>query len=210
MQFVSFMPGIEVKGQAVFAVVDGFRHFKMIPSRILASVGIGTLASDGIVQIDNEGWYSLDAWMRAFKEIAEQVGESTLYSIGQRIPENAVFPPWADNIGDAIKAINIAYHMNHQRSGQPMFNPKTGTLMEGIGSYGYEHSPNEDVIISKCNNPYPCKFDHGLLTAVAKRFDVQAAVYHDNHAPCRRAGADSCTYTIRYGNSSLKAVKAGL
>ena len=48
-------------------------------------------------------------------------------------------------------------------------------------------------------NPYPCDFDRGLLDALGRRFEPANPyldiVHHDN-APCKKSGADSCTYTI--------------
>jgi HAMP domain-containing protein len=53
-----------------------------------------------------------------------------------------------------------------------------------------------------CNNPYPCAFDRGLVTAVGARFkpaDVAAVlVRHDDTQLCRAKGADSCTYRIQW------------
>lgn len=61
-----------------------------------------------------------------------------MYNIGLSIPENAVFPPWVVDIDTAVKAIDIAYHLNHRKDGKPLFDMKTGTMSEGIGHYGYE------------------------------------------------------------------------
>ena len=41
MQFRAFEPGIEVNGQTVHAIVDGFSILKRIPSSILLDEGIG-------------------------------------------------------------------------------------------------------------------------------------------------------------------------
>jgi hypothetical protein len=45
-----------------------------------------------------------------------------------------------------------------------------------------------------CDNPYPCAFDRGIITAMAQGFELQAKVVHDDAKPCRKQGAESCTY----------------
>jgi hypothetical protein len=88
--------------------------------------------------------------------------------------------------------------MNHRKLGQEMFSPATGKMLEGIGHYGYEEIPGKKLIISVCNNPYPCAFDRGILAAMAQRFELSSSVAHDNAKPCRKNGADSCTYMISW------------
>ena len=74
-----------------------------------------------------------------------------------------------------------------------MFQPATGQKTKGIGSYGTSDS-GPRKITAVCENPYPCDFDRGLLSAVATRFERAARVTHDDAAPCRKTGANSCTY----------------
>jgi hypothetical protein len=197
MQFRAFEPGIEVNGQTVWSVVDGFDHFKQIPSRLLLAEGIGTAGPDGVVQIDPNGWYAQEAWLRAFERIATEVGESKLHAIGVRIPLNAKFPPHIQTIRDAIASVDVAYHMNHRKLGRVMFDPSTGKMLEGIGHYGFTPK-GEREIVSVCDNPYPCSFDRGILTTMARRFEKGATVEHDDTAPCRRKSASSCTYRIAW------------
>jgi hypothetical protein len=196
MQFRAFEPGIEVNGQTVWSVVDGFELFKQIPSRILIAEGIGT-DDGGVVRIDPSGWYAQDAWLRAFERIANEVGESKLHGIGLRIPANAKFPPHIKTIEDAVASIDVAYHMNHRKNGRVMFDGATGKMLEGIGHYGYA-KVGERTIRSVCDNPYPCSFDRGIITTMARRFETGATIAHEDREPCRRKGADSCTYTVTW------------
>jgi hypothetical protein len=92
----------------------------------------------------------------------------------------------------------VAYHINHRKAGSPMFNPETGEMTEGIGHYKYHAAPNEKRITMVGENPYPCDFDRGLVSALAARFETQSSTAHDNDAPCRKKGADSCTYIVRW------------
>ena len=79
-----------------------------------------------------------------------------------------------------------------------MFDPATGQKLSGIGNYGYTPVPRERRIISVCENPYPCDFDRGILTTLAAKFERASRVTHDDSAPCRKNGADSCKYIIAW------------
>lgn len=198
MEYQPFESGIEVNGQTVFAIVDGFKAFTLVASEYLLAEGIGEKQSDGVAKIEPSAWYSQAAWLRAFKRIGDSVGDSVLYQIGLAIPRNAKFPPWVTDVHSGIKSVDVAYHMNHRKAGKEMFNPATGEMLEGIGHYGYEPVAGKKEIISVCQNPYPCRFDKGILTAMAQRFEVRARVEHDDQKPCRKKGADSCTYRVEW------------
>jgi len=197
MQFKAFEPGIEVNGQTVYTIVAGFKGFTNIASKMLLDVGVGTAGVDGLVEIDPAAWYPQESWLRAFEQISEDVG-AVLYTIGLEIPNNARFPPWVQDVHSAVKSIDIAYHMNHRKDGQVMFDPESGTMLEGIGHYGCAPVEGRDRIVSVCENPYPCDFDLGILTTMAMKFQPGARVLHDDRQPCRKDGADSCTYIVEW------------
>ena len=88
--------------------------------------------------------------------------------------------------------------MNHRKHGEVMYDETTGSLVEGIGHYGFEPLPGQKAIRSLCKNPYPCDFDRGILTAMARRFERSAVVRHDATQPCRQHGGESCTYHVRW------------
>jgi hypothetical protein len=93
-----------------------------------------------------------------------------LKKIGNSIPANAEFPDWVNDLETGIKAINIAYRMNHRKNGVPLFDAKTGQLTGGIGYYGYEKVEDRNMIICECKNPYPSKFDRDIIEVMVKRF----------------------------------------
>jgi hypothetical protein len=204
MQYKPFEKGIEVIGQTVYAIVDGINSFKGISSfkklapKHLLAVGIGEKDGHEGIKIDPAAWYSQEEWLKAFESIGNEVGVAVLYEIGQVIPKNAKFPPWVVDVDSAIKSIDIAYHMNHRKGGQAMFDPNTGKMLEGIGHYGYQRVEGRNMIISVCENPYPCSFDRGIITTMAKKFQPSVSVIHDNSEPCRKNGAESCTYIITW------------
>jgi len=197
MQFVAFEHGIEVNGATINSVIDGLGTYKTLARDYLMKAGIGTM-ENGQYRLDLEGWYSHESWLKVFEKIAERVGDFALKQIGMKIPENASFPPWVKDIDSAVKAIDIAYHMNHRKSGKVLFDPASGKMTEGIGHYGYEPVKGKNMIISECKNPYPCTFDLGIITTMAAKFGHNAKVAHDDTKPCRKKGADSCTYVVTW------------
>ena len=179
-QFVAFDKNVEVNGETVLSVVDGMGAFKTRAYQLLEQ--------NGIVDPKPGSWYPQQAWLNAFKEIAEKVGETTLYQICLSIPENANFPPGIDSLGKALASLDQAYHMNHQGG--------------NIGHYNLERTREKEVKVH-CNNPYPCEFDRGILTSFVRLFKPKgsnkpARIVHDDSAPCRQKGEDSCTYLITW------------
>lgn len=176
-QFIAFAPNVEVSGTTILSITAG-----MGPTAgpILAAHGLGNVGRDK--------WYSQQAWLDSFRDIAAlPAGMSDLVSIGMQIPENAIFPSDIDSLEAALRSIDTAYHMNH-RGGE-------------IGHYQVV-IVNDQQIDMICDNPYPCDFDYGIIYSMCRRFsppDAMAHVYHDNDAPCRKHGADSCTYHVIWG-----------
>ncbi len=197
MQFRAFEKGIEVNGQTVYAIMDGFSNYKSIAAKYLLEVGIGT-DKRGDIEIIADAWYSQEAWLKAFENIAKRIGDTILYQIGLTIPKNAIFPPWITDIHSAVQSIDIAYHLNHRKNGRVLFDPDTREMLDGIGHYGYEKVEDRNQIVSTCENPYPCDFDRGIITTMAKKFQPHAVITHDNTKPCRKKGEESCTYVITW------------
>ena len=197
MQFKPFEPGIDVYGSSLDAIVDAFKLFPSIALKRLVSHGIGNVNARGEVVIDKEGWYPQSSWLAAFEGFAATVGTRALFQIGQNVPKHAIFPPAVNDIFRGIASIDVAYHMNHRKNGKPMFDPSTGQKTKGIGRYAMMEEGNRKIV-SVCENPYPCDFDRGILTAIAVRFERTARVTHDDRAACRKSGMDSCTYQITW------------
>jgi hypothetical protein len=177
--FKAFAPGVEVNGETVLSVVVGVPGGESLARRILAESGIADPQAGK--------WYPQQAWLDAFKKLADEVGPRTLFTIGKAIPENAQWPPFVNSIETALPSIDMAYHMNH-RGGD-------------IGKYGFE-SAGERSARMVCRNPYPCDFDRGIISSVATRFKPATVAVvttrHDDTQPCRAKGADSCTYLVNW------------
>jgi hypothetical protein len=195
MQFKSFEPNIEVNATTVSTIIAGLGYFTNISRRYLSQVGIGQVVNKRLI-LDMDGWYSQDAWLKAFENIARQIGDRVLFNIGLTSPERADFPPWVTDIVSAIQSIDIAYHLNHRKNGKPLYDLETRVMTEGIGHYGGEPSPLKNEIICLNNNPYPCAFDRGIIYAMATKFQPHARVFHDDSVECRKNGANSCVYHV--------------
>ncbi len=146
-------------------------------------------------------WYNQQYWLNAFKMIYENIGPKTLYAIGLKIPETAVWPPEIDSIEKALASIDVAYHLNHRLNQKILYNSETKKMEEGIGHYHFELvSPRKAKMF--CDNPYPCDFDKGIITCIARKFQPPDSkfvfVSHDDSLPCRNKGADSCTYWVEW------------
>jgi hypothetical protein len=197
MQYRAFEPGIEILGAAVMALVGGFGPLRTIVERMLCREGLVDCGGPDPRGVEVDRWYSQQAWLDALREVDERFGTEILFNIGAEIPNNAVFPASAVDIHSAVQSIDVAYHLNHRRAGQVMYEPGSGAMLEGIGHYGYEKlGPSH--ILSTCMTPYPCEFDLGIVATMARRFEPRTIVEHIG-SECRRHGAQACTYSLRWG-----------
>jgi hypothetical protein len=195
VQFQAFTKNIQVNGTTIMSVVHGLGSLSKLAEDFFLQVGLPH--PDEIVAKPNL-WYCQQKWLEAFRLISEKLGENILFMIGTKIPENAIFPSNINNIEDGLRSIDIAYHMNHRdESGRVLFNSKRNpAMLEGIGHYEFKKSTDEEKIFLVCENPYPCDFDRGIITAVARKYEPAALIQHDDNQSCRKHGGDSCTYIV--------------
>ena len=197
MQFVPFTNDVWVSGVSISAVVQGFTHFPSRSKKFLAEHNLSDAVDEkGIPIVAGNKWFRMEDWLAAYRDIAKEVGEKTLFVIGQKVPENATFPPTVKDIFTGIQSIDIAFHLNHKLGEKMMFDTIDNKMLEGIGHYGYDRRGDREIV-SVCENPYPCSFDHGLITSMARKFQPRAKVEHAE-GTCRKTGADACTYVITW------------
>jgi hypothetical protein len=190
--------GIEINGAMLEAHVNAFRLFPSLALALLVKNGIGSVQADGEIVVDYRRWYPMGRWLTAFDSLVQTVGQNVVFDIGLAVPKHAALPPDVKDIHASIRAVDVGYHMNHRLNGRVMFDPSTGKMLEGIGHYGYQAQPGERRIVSACENPYPCIFDQGILTAFARKYEPGALVAHAEPARCRTHGAASCSYAITW------------
>lgn len=189
-QFKAYQEGVYVNGQTILSVANGMGKFK--------DMGLDILSDNDLSDLSRDKWYPKQAWLNAFKDIAEEIGEATLFNIGKAIPESADFPPEIDTIEKGLQSIDVAYHSNHSKDGKnPMFNPATGEKQSGIGNYIFESTGSNSAVIVG-NTPYPCDFDRGIITAIAHKFKPTAEVKLDPGKPGKKDGEKQSTYLISW------------
>jgi len=183
-EFQSFSPEVEVTGEVLMAFLAGFPQEFQSP-------GLLILEKHGLSNPKPNGFYPLQRFLDAMKEISDTYSAQMLYRVGEQIALHALLPPGIDDLQTCLGSINVAYHMNH-RGGE-------------IGVYEYRYLGTQDYVekaIMVCSNPYPCSFDRGVIEGFAGRFKPPGCkdivVRHDDSQPCRRRGDGSCTYVISW------------
>lgn len=192
-QFMAINPGVEVSGSTVLSFMNSMEQGRETRKKILKNHGIDP---------DPKVWYKQQAWLNAYKEVYDSLGQMNLFLIGKAVIKNAEFPPMK-NLEEALHSINIAYHMNHRLNGKIMFNPEDGSFTPGIGHYKLEqYDAKQRKAVVVCRNPYPSKFDEGILTQLARTFKPQDSVSQkitlDETRETRRNGGSSCTFLIQW------------
>lgn len=188
-----FANDIEVSGEAIRAAVSGMGAFQSFALEILAEHGIAEPVAGA--------WYPRQAYLDAFRTIAERMGPKTLFTIGSQIPESARFPKTGPELEDMLRSIDVAYHMNHRRGGRVMYDPATETMLDGIGHYHCE-VVRDGLVRMTCRTPYPCDFDRGIISAVVNGSkppnSLYVSVVHAPGEPSRESGADHCVYLVEW------------
>jgi hypothetical protein len=182
---------VEVNGEAVLAFLAGLGSFSSTARHLLARYGIEDPVAGS--------WYPREAWLRAFDEIASRIGDGALERIGRAIPDNARWPQGITGILGALHSIDVAYHLNHRIGTRVLFDTEKGELLEGIGHYSVEEAGLGSAVV-RCDNPYPCTFDLGILRAVAARFQKAGRRVDVVHLEpgCRKSGAPACRYRVTW------------
>lgn len=178
-EYISYDDNTLVNGETVLSFINCIENDKEIRSEILKNNNI----------IPEYGkWYKQQDWLNAFKELNDKLGHDYLYLIGKSIIENAIFPDIKD-LKEALQLLDQAYHLNH----------KNGY----IGNYKLvSFDMNTKTAIMECNNPYPSKFDEGIITSLVELYkpnnSYQQVIYLDENKPSRNNGDDSCTFIIKW------------
>ena len=191
-EFIAINKNVEVNKQTVLSVVNSMDKGKETRLSILVDNGINP---------EEKEWFNQQKWLNAFKDIAVKLGDMNLFLIGKAIIDNAEFPPIKD-LKEALMSIDVAYHMNHRLDSTIMFDSNTGKITEGIGHYKLaEFNEKERKAIMICNNPYPSKFDEGIITQLVRKYRPKMAretIQLDKSKETRKTGSDSCTYIITW------------
>ncbi len=190
------LDSIEVSGTSALAIMNGFRSFTLLASKLLLEESIGTKGPDGLAVIHPQEWYPLERLLRIFGKIESLMGPTVLFQVGLTVLKSAKMPGGIRDIWSGMHLLNAGYHMNHRKNGQVMFSEATGEFIPGIGAYEIRGQAPAKRMQLVCTNPYPCTFDLGVVTAMAQQFVRSARVVHDESGPCRKRGGLSCSYLV--------------
>jgi hypothetical protein len=176
--FKAYNPEVEVSGESVISFLEGVGMWAPSAQKLLNENGIKDPVAGE--------WYSQQAYLNGFKQVAQKTGPAVLRNIGRTVPEHAKWPPQINSIESGLSSINVAYHMNHRKG--------------NIGNYTAT-KVNPKLITMVCDDPYPDSFDFGLIEYVAKKFSKpgeRVAVKIDESKPQRDKGAESTTYIVEW------------
>lgn len=171
---------VEVKGEAIQAIVQAMALIQKRALKILAEHGMSPLES--------ETWYPMAQLVEVTRRIQTEIGPNTMRAVGRKLNENIIpFPPHVRSLEDAMRFVNLSYQTFHRGRGR-------------IGGYQYE-SLGERKGRMTCDDPYPCDFDRGALEALGERFRPQDSLWvrvEHQAQGCREQGAHACIYDITW------------
>lgn len=188
-------PDIRVRAEAAKLFVAGFDAFPSIGRKYLARSGMARIEADGELTFP-AGSIALDDWLATFESVLEDVGPNALFAIGKRIIGNPHFPHATPSLDDALREIDVAYHLSHRKGGVPMLDLATGKMIEGIGHYTVDRVGRDRQIRLTSDTPYPCPMEHGIVAGVALQFEPRALVTHESPEMCRLRKMQRCTYLV--------------
>lgn len=179
-EYISFQKDVKVNGTSVMSVINSLKTGQDYREKVLAKYGIKNPLPTS--------WHLVDDYLKAFKEMANELGGHTVFSIGKAVPENAIFPPEIDSLQKALASIDVAYKMNHDRP-------------TGIGYYKLvEFDDKKRTAVLECYNPYPSEFDRGIITTIVRKFkpkdSFKSDVLLDLTKESRLKGGDRCFFNI--------------
>ena len=173
-----FDPNAQVLGKTLLNSILGLPSFAQ--KNMLA-----ILEGQQIKNLDATKWYSIQSVIAVYDRIATDFGPHTVFDLGKTILADAQFPPEVNSIENGLNLIDTAYNMNH----------KNGY----VGFYKMIcHDVEEKKIIMQCYNPYPCDFDRGIFTAMARKFQSGVKVVVDSTKPTKKKGGNESWYIVSY------------
>ncbi|MGB6067479.1 MAG: hypothetical protein WBG50_21960 [Desulfomonilaceae bacterium] len=147
------------------------------------------LANHGIKDVVPENWYRLQPVLDALKEIEERFGHYLLREVGEQAAVHAPIPPEIDSLHACLFALNPTLNRFHRGGDIGGNDVKEEKTESGLKRYRVTDS-----------TPYPCMLTGGYLQGLARRFGSrdykEVLVRHDDESPCRRQGAEFCTYFV--------------
>ncbi|WP_394849902.1 serine/threonine protein kinase [Pendulispora brunnea] len=167
--------------------------------RIYADHGLGRFTEQGLV-LNPGPWWPVVPYARALHEIAAVDGSTKTFELQKLIYRHVSSrkgDPGGEDIHTAFAMADARFHASHRKGGQPMYDPTSGRMLEGIGHIRYHGEPGENFIALECDNWVPCDMQRGAQFFIARRYEPHALVEHASGS-CRKRGDASCTYHITW------------
>lgn len=186
---------VEVRPEAIQLFLEAFSIFPSIGQKYLVKHGILPPAPK---TLPPGRYIPLTAWLDAFREIMNEVGPGALFRVGQHIIRNPHLPPNVHELEPLLRHIDIGFHLSHFKQGKPMFDVATKQFVEGIGHFMVERRRGDKAVIVRCDTPYPCPLEHGIVSGVTAKVEPRASIVHHEPRVCRMNGAERCSYLVRW------------
>lgn len=197
MSRIQTYPGVEVRPEVVGLFRAGFDLFPSLAPKYLRKLGL--VPEEEGMPPGSLRTVPLDRWLSLFDAVLAEIGPNALFNLGARIIANPHLqrPAQAD-LESTLRHIDVAFHMSHRKDGQPMFDPGTGAMQEGIGHYRVQQGGSRKTLLIRCDTPYPCALEHGIVSGVAKQVEARAVVVHEHPHRCRSSGSPFCVYAVSW------------
>ena len=183
-QFVSYYPDVIVQGAWMLALLGVLGE----PAGMLA-------ARAGLLGIQPDQWYPQQPFLDALREVCA-LAPAGLYDAGQRLGDRLTFPPEVHTVAAALLALEDRYQFHHRNDDRSHWR----VTVEG-----------RRALTCVSSTPYPSDVEYGIVGALVRRYHpagLHCRVVHDLSEPTRKAGADSCTYRVRWGAQAAHEAKA--
>lgn len=179
--YESFDSNAEVKGVEVTSIAQAADHLSTVFGERIEEI----LAANGLASVRSESWYPLQSYLDVIRTVAEQVGQKAVFYIGKKLPELTEWPSGVETVVEGMESISGAYETVH-RGGD-------------VGYYRVE-SVADGRLRLRCQNPYPCALDRGVIRGTGERFSPPTAYVDlaEQSTRCRADGGDECVYEVTW------------
>lgn len=181
-EYKASSPNTELLGGMIYSLWGAFPEgFQSLIKKILVK--------HGVADVNPQDWYRLQPVLDALKEIESTFGHHLMWQVGEQAATRAPLPPEINSFMACLFALNQTIQKIHRGGDPGGYEVKQEELPGGIVRYR--------VVAS---TPFPCSLTRGYLEGFARRFGSvdakEVLVRHDDESPCRRQGADTCTYFV--------------
>ncbi|MEW6140453.1 MAG: hypothetical protein AB1733_19710 [Thermodesulfobacteriota bacterium] len=181
-EYKASSPNTELLGGMIYSLWGAFPEgFQALVKKVLVK--------HGVAEVNPEAWYRLQPVLDALKEVEQMYGHHLLFQVGEQAATRAPLPPEINSFRACMFAMNATLQKIHRGGDAGGYVVTEEELPGGLVRYR--------VVAS---TPFPCSLTRGYLEGYAKRFrtadSTEVLVRHDDDSPCRRQGADTCTYIV--------------